>query len=86
MPALKVKGSPPAVVIPTDEPTLRLANSGDIAGSSDVAFLQKLIEAEFSEVPAVRPWPRWVGLAVTFTIASALWCAIFWAGRALLRS
>jgi len=85
MPALKAQGLQPDLGATKRERALRLANSGDVGGGSDVASLQHLIEAEFSEHSGVRPWPRAVSVPLTIAAAGGLWWGIFAAAKAILR-
>jgi hypothetical protein len=85
MPALKAEGLKPEITAPAAPRALRLANAADVGPASDVALLQQLIEAEFSDNLGPRPWPRAISIPVTVTIAAGLWWGIYAGAKALFQ-
>jgi hypothetical protein len=85
MPALKAQGIEAETTAPAPPRALRLANAADVGPASDVALLQRLIEAEFSDNLGPKPWPRVVSIPLTVAMAGGLWWGIFVGAKALFR-
>jgi hypothetical protein len=86
MPALNARRLREESTAAPARPGLRLATDVDTAAESEVAALQKFIEAEFADTDiGPKPWPRSVSVPLIFLVSTGLWYAIFVGARAALR-